>query len=103
MVWVSHLYGVAEQETQIAIEQKNKADFAKNAALHSEQVAKQERVKAEQAKSEEEYSAYIAKIGLAAAKVEENAFGEVDQLLDGCPPYLRNWEWGRLKFLCGRA
>jgi WD40 repeat protein/serine/threonine protein kinase len=96
LIWVSNLYGVAENEAQIAIQQKRLANSERESAVKAKALAVQ-------SQQEEEYAAYIAKIGLAAAKVEENAFGEVAQLLADCPPHLRNWEWGRLRFLCGRA
>jgi WD40 repeat protein len=110
LLWVSHLYGVADREAEIANREKTnaikasrEATLAKDRAVRNEQEAQEQRRLAEFAQRQQEYSAYIAQIGLAAAKVEENAFGEVDQLLEQCPPRLRNWEWGRLKFLCGRA
>ncbi|HJS08803.1 MAG TPA: protein kinase [Pirellulales bacterium] len=110
LIWVSHLYGVAEHEAQVANEEKVRADIARGKAdkatvraVRNYKDAQIQRANAERAKAEEEYAGYIAKIGLAAVKVEENAFGEVDDLLDLCPSRLRNWEWGRLKFLCGRA
>ncbi len=131
LFWVSHLYGIAENEAEIAREQTVEADDARKDALvekkkaeTNEELARNEQARAiaaseaailaktaaetakaaaETAKSAEEYAAYIARIGLAAAKVEENAFGEVDNLLAECNANLRNWEWGRLKYLCGRA
>jgi len=103
LLWVSHLYGVAEHEAQVATEEKTKADIARNVAVKNEQEAQEQRKKAEREKSQREYAAYIAIIGLAGAKVAENAFGEVEDLLEQCPVRLRNWEWGRLKFLCERA
>ncbi|MEX2142795.1 MAG: protein kinase [Pirellulales bacterium] len=96
LVWVIYLYGVAEHEAQVATQQKQQADVARKKADKATELAVR-------AQKEEAYAGYIAKIGLAAAKVEENAFGEVDQLLGDCPSELRNWEWGRLKFLCGRS
>ncbi len=53
-------------------------------------------IPAEQAKQAEEYQAYVARIGLAAAQIDDNAFDTAEQLLNDCPPRLRNWEWGRL-------
>ena len=47
--------------------------------------------------------AHVARIGLAAAKIEENAFDRARAILQECPPALRNWEWGRLVYLCERA
>ncbi len=56
------------------------------------------------AKQGEEYAAYVARIGMAAAKIDENAFDTADSLLAACLPAagdedLRNWEWGYLKRL----
>ena len=61
-----------------------------------------QRAVAEEAQRREQYEGYIAKIGLAAAKIEENAYDRSLSLLDECPPELRHWEWGRLKYLCSR-
>ncbi|TWT77631.1 Serine/threonine-protein kinase PknD [Posidoniimonas polymericola] len=55
----------------------------------------------EAAKIAEEYEAYVARIGLAASKIDENAFDSAREILAECPPTLRNWEWGRLNYLCG--
>ncbi|MBA4019282.1 MAG: serine/threonine protein kinase [Pirellula sp.] len=63
-------------------------------------VARDEAVKS---KAAEEYAAYGARIGLAAARIEENAFASAAELLETCPPELRDWEWGRLKYLCDRS
>ena len=63
-------------------------------------IAKQNEEKANKATQKEEYGAYIARIGLAAAKIEDNAFDRALSLLEECPPGLRNWEWGRLRYLC---
>lgn len=86
----------AEEAQKTAIRERDRATEAEKTALAAKKTA-------ETAKAAEEYEAYVARIGLAAAKVEENAFGDVAALLDECPPALRNWEWGRLRFLCGRA
>lgn len=61
-----------------------------------------QRARAEEAKRREEYEGYVAKIGLAAAKIEENAYDRSLSLLDECPENLRHWEWGRLAYLCSR-
>ena len=60
---------------------------------------KSDRDRAQDAKAAEEYQAYVARIGLAAAQIDGNAFDTAEQLLNDCPPQLRNWEWGRLRFL----
>ncbi len=76
----------AEVQEQIANEQRDEAEKQKELA-----------VKAKQA---EEYEAYVARIGLANAKIEENAFVRALELLQQCDPKLRHWEWGRLSHLC---
>jgi WD40 repeat protein/serine/threonine protein kinase len=81
-------------------EEKN-AGTARDEAINAQQVAKKAEQVAELAKQQEEYEAYIARIGLAAAKIDENAFGSARLLLSGCKPELRNWEWGRLMYVCG--
>jgi WD40 repeat protein/serine/threonine protein kinase len=75
------------------------AEKAKEAAVASEKQAKKDRNVAQNATQAEEYQAYVARIGLAAAQIDENAFDTAEQLLKDCPPPLRNWEWGRLRFL----
>ena len=41
----------------------------------------------------------MSRIGLAAAQIDGNAFDSAENLLAECPEDLRDWEWGRLKFL----
>jgi len=55
------------------------------------------------AREAEEYQAYIARIGLADAKIRENAFDAAILILKDCPAHLRNWEWGRLMHLCSQS
>ncbi len=55
------------------------------------------------AREAEEYQAYIARIGLADAKIRENAFDAAILILTDCPAHLRNWEWGRLMHLCSQS
>jgi WD40 repeat protein len=89
-----------EQET-IAKAAQTRAEEEEEAANRARDAAVEARNDAELAKKKEEYEAYIARIGLAAAKIDENAFGSARVLLEGCKPELRNWEWGRLSYLCG--
>ncbi len=81
--------------------EEEKAKIAQAKAEEEEKNAKLAQAAAEEAKRQEEYEAYIARIGLAAAKIDENAFGSARELLEGCKVELRNWEWGRLMYLCG--
>ena len=97
----------AQSSERTAIAQKKEADKQKENAVKSQQVAvtekdnaKRAQQTAEEAQRQEEYGAYIARIGLAAAKIEENAFDRASTLLKECPPYLRHWEWARLMHLC---
>jgi hypothetical protein len=84
-----------------AIEARKNAEAAQRSEESAKKLAIQAKIDAENAQKKEEYGAYIARIGLAAAKIDENAFGMARALLDECrPPRLRNWEWGRLDYLC---
>ena len=84
---------IAKQNEQEAIEARDLAKVAQSKAEKAE-------ARAVQAKESEEYEAYVARIGLAAEKIEENAFREALALLDACPAEMRHWEWGRLRYLC---
>jgi WD40 repeat protein len=84
----------AEEEERI---QKDKARAA-------EKTAEAEREKALAAKLGEEQAAYVARGGMAAAKIDDNAFDTAGSLLAAClPEDLRQWEWGYLKRLCGQG
>jgi WD40 repeat protein len=105
---------IAEAQTIIATQNEDKANKAKADALARKQeaerqrqiaeaqtiIARQNEDKANKATQKEEYGAYVARIGLAAAKIEENAFDRALELLQECPPRFRDWEWGRLYYLC---
>ena len=93
----------ADKAKAIAVTEKEEADRQREAADHAKAEALAKKKEAEEAKTAEEYGAYVARIGLAAAKVEENAFDRARDILHDCPPSLRNWEWGRLNYLCDRA
>ncbi len=82
---------------------KQQAVTAKDLAVQKQKEAEEARELEAIAKRAEEYEAYIARIGLAAAKINENAFETARELLDGCKPELRNWEWGRLMHLCSQS
>ena len=86
---------------------KNDAVAAKNDALDQKKKADHERDRAVEAKTREEkakeheaYRGYIARIGLASAKIEENAFDRAKTLLEDCPDEFRDWEWRRLMYVC---
>ncbi|WP_145435621.1 WD40 domain-containing protein [Lacipirellula limnantheis] len=88
--------GRAEVEAERAREAEGRAESNLADALR-------ERNRAEKAKTAEEYAAYVARIGLTKAKIEEGSFDRAAELLAQCPPDLRGWEWGRLDFLCNLA
>ncbi len=83
----------AEEQTEIAVEERQRAEEQTAIAVEQRQLA-------EEAKQAEEYEAYVARIGLAAAKIQDNAYDYARDLIRQCKPELRNWEWGRLAHLC---
>ncbi len=85
-----------------AEEAKVKEESAKVAAIKNEQLAKTNEKLAIEQKRNAEYKAYISKIGLAASQIDKNAFGAARDVLQSCQPELRNWEWGRLSYLCSQ-
>lgn len=103
--------GLAEA-TEIARTNADNARIKAEDARKSEEEAKASLQLATQAKEAEakeraqrEYQAYVAQIGLSAAKIEENAAGQSLELLRNCIPASaeskdhRNWEWWRLLHL----
>jgi len=99
--------GIAETNEKEAVKQKAIAETNEKEAVTqrgiaeaNEKEAVTQREIAVKAKQAEEYEAYIAQIGLASAKIDENAFDFAKQLLEDTQPELRNWEWGRLYHLC---
>lgn len=93
---------IAAENEQKAKESEKKATESAKIAAENEKKAKESEQAAVDAQKREQREAYIARIGLAAAKIEENAFDSAAALLDECPVELRNWEWGRLRYLCTR-
>jgi WD40 repeat protein/class 3 adenylate cyclase/tRNA A-37 threonylcarbamoyl transferase component Bud32 len=71
-------------------EQEEKRRAAAEAALR--------RARKEEEKSH--HNLYCTTIGLASKCLDELRFAEVRELLAGCPPEHRHWEWGRLQYLC---
>ena len=105
---------LAKEKALAAQEKERQAKLKAVAAEHEERLAKEAeetaKLKAIRAQEQEalaradaQYQAYVALIGLASAKIEENAFGAARDLLEKCEPARRNWEWGRLAFLCQQA
>jgi len=79
---------------------RQEAVHQKRIAEENEREAVRQKTLADKAKDAEEYEAYIARIGLAAAKIDENAYDYAFELLGQCHHDLRHWEWGRLAHLC---
>ena len=90
----------AEEAEDVAQENYEDAEAARKVAETERKRAEEEEDKATAAKEAEEYEAYVARIGLANAKVTENAFDRAAALLAECDPEHKNWEWGRLAYLC---
>ncbi|MFG0334982.1 MAG: protein kinase, partial [Maioricimonas sp. JB049] len=98
-----HEQAEAEKQRKIAHIERDNAEAQRKIAAKERDNARAQQELAEQARAAEEYESYIARIGLAAAKIDENAFDVAVELLEECPPELRNWEWGRLMHLCRQA
>jgi WD40 repeat protein/serine/threonine protein kinase len=97
---------IAEQERDAAEKAKAEEEIARKEeekARAEAELRREQAVIAQQneaaAKKAEEYEGYIAEIGLANAKINDNAFDFAKQLLAQSNPGLRNWEWGRLAYL----
>lgn len=85
----------AERNEEIAVAAERRAEDARESAVDAKE-------KAIEAKESEEYEAYISKIGLASSQIDKNAFDAARRVLNECKPELRNWEWGRLMYLCSQ-
>ncbi|QDU54473.1 protein kinase domain-containing protein [Aeoliella mucimassa] len=104
----------AKRQKDIAESERDEAERLQKEADRLRDIAEKNRMKAEdneraavaakieavEARDSEEYEAYIASIGLAAAKIDENAYDFALELLTATPPARRHWEWGRLRYLC---
>ncbi len=101
---------LAQTNEKKAVASEAEAQKQKLIALNNEKeavkqkgIADEKRAEAELAQQAEQYQAYIARIGLADAKIRENAFDAAIAILKDCPAHLRNWEWGRLMHLCSQS
>ena len=89
---------VTIQDRNEKIQDRNeKLDAARRLADHEAAEAR----KAEQA---EAYASYLAQIGIAAERIENNSFQDADRLLEKYASErgknFRGWEWGYLRRLC---
>lgn len=101
---------LAQENEKKAVASEAEAQKQKLIALANEKeavkqkgIADDKRAEAVLAQKAEQYQAYIARIGLADAKIRENAFDAAITILQDCPAHLRNWEWGRLMHLCSQS
>ncbi len=93
-----------EVAKKAAVAAKEEAETRRQEAVAAKEEADRQRDAALAAKRAEEYEAYVAQIGLASAKVDDNAFGEAERLLKDCQgSEFRGWEWGRLWYLCRQS
>jgi WD40 repeat protein/serine/threonine protein kinase len=95
---------LAREKEALARQQAENERAAAIKAQQAEELARIEETKArqeeEQARQLAQYESYLAQIGLAAAKIDENAFDDAYRLLteyEGSPH--SHWEWGRLRYL----
>ena len=96
---------VAEQQRSLAEQQRQQAERARIEADTQRKLAFENEARAQEQQQLAEYEAYIALIGSAAGKIEENAFIDARMMLTSpvCKPELRGWEWGRLMHLCSQS
>lgn len=85
-------------ETKAKVDAENQ----KIAAIKARDAADEAKKLEEKAKADAEYEAYISKIGLAASQIDKNAFDAAREVLKTCKLKQRNWEWGRLSYLCSQ-
>jgi WD40 repeat protein/serine/threonine protein kinase len=91
---------VALDNEAAAVAARKDAEVQRDRAEAEEAEAQRQRQFAVAARDAEEYAAYVARIGLAKTKIDENAFDRAAELLAQCKESLRHWEWGRLEKLC---
>jgi WD40 repeat protein/serine/threonine protein kinase len=93
---------IADEARDLAENEKTKAENAKIEEEKAKEIAIANKDKAIEEQKKAEYEAYISKIGLAASQIDRNAFDAAREVLKNCQPELRNWEWGRLSYLCSQ-
>jgi WD40 repeat protein len=96
--------GEAESARQLAEQRRRDEAKARREAEEAKQVAVEARDEAVAARAAEAYEAYVAEIGLAAARIEANAFDDARRLLEDCRDSEHcHWEWWRLWHLCNQS
>jgi len=118
--WINLERAEARRQEKLAKHNEREANKQRDEAERQEAEAKRQEARAEAnatraennaaaaiaARKAEAYEAYVARIGAAVAKIEENAYDNARELLAAAIPAHpdeedhRHWEWGRLSFLC---
>ena len=94
----------ADAARQLADQKRRDEAKARQEAEEAKQVAVEARDEAVAARVAEAYEAYLAEIGLAAARIEANAFDDARRILEHCRDSEdRHWEWRRLWYLCNQS
>jgi hypothetical protein len=95
---------IANSERENAKAAEREAETQRDKAEEARKIAEVKEAEAVLARQGEERAAYTARIGMAAAKIEENAYDTAAALLAACQPAaLRDWEWGYLKRLSAQG
>jgi WD40 repeat protein len=92
--------GVAEQRRLEAEDRRNEADRARRNEAAARQASDQARGALKNEKDRAIRSLYNTSIPLAHQVLQIGDVARADDLLDGCPSRLRDWEWRYLKGLC---
>jgi WD40 repeat protein/tRNA A-37 threonylcarbamoyl transferase component Bud32 len=90
----------ADQARKKEKEQRAVADKERWDAEVAREVAEARRLRADEERGRAEQSLYLNRIALADRYRLANFVDRAEELLDACPPPLRQWEWHYLKRLC---
>jgi WD40 repeat protein len=83
-----------------AVLREREARAAQTRATEKEQQARRAQAEADRRARELGRQVYRHRLALAQREWQSNNVARAEQLLDGCDPKLRGWEWGYLKRLC---
>ncbi|HNR33557.1 MAG TPA: protein kinase [Candidatus Hydrogenedentes bacterium] len=89
------------------VRERDRAELERQRAEINWQRAETEKKAAEEARGKEqiareaaERELYFANISLSERCIQERRMDQARELLANCPDVHRNWEWGRLEYLC---
>jgi WD40 repeat protein len=94
-----HLRQTADDEARNARQAQKEAEMEKRRALAAEAKAVVAEQSAHSALDRSEKSLYLNRIALAERNWEANNPRRAGEILDACPPKVRDWEWHYLKRL----